>query len=261
MHSDGGSHPAQGRQSRELAKAEVIVQYQSHAFAESVSAQGDVLPSPPFLHLQIEGIEIISPLVLAGEEWLSCILRSQEAPFHVVAPSKLIPQPVLQRITHIALHVTLSLIKRNLDIRHRLVLAIPYYIRQGGEGRLRHFPSIDEARQELTLIPVDGLNHRQLTQAFHFPILIDIGLNILHLPSRKKGKLLQFLPRGSIDIQGMLSIFLQHRLIVLPSHALVILHLAELFEIWLPRSLLYILSIHHLSAAYPKQHSHHSPIR
>ena len=94
MNPDSIGGTSQGGKHREFAEAEIVVEYQSQAFVQAVSTQGDVLPAPQFLYLQIEGVEIIAQVVLTGTKGLARILRTHYTQLYIVAIPELIAQPM-----------------------------------------------------------------------------------------------------------------------------------------------------------------------
>ena len=182
MNPDAVGGASQGGKHREFAEAEIVVEYQSQAFVQAISAQGDVLPAPQFPYLQIEGVEIIAQVVLAGAKGFARILRPHNAQLYIVAIPELIAQPMLVFIAHIAIGIALSFIERHLQHAHRLMLSIFDDIPDIGEICLLLVSIyIEEMLHQLSLIPADARNQGEFRHAFHSAIAINVSLDVFHL--------------------------------------------------------------------------------
>ena len=117
--------------------------------------------------------------------------------------------------------IALTLIKRNLQHAHHLVLAILGDGFKTGESRLAPvIGHIEETTYQLALIPADAAYQAKLAQALQLSIAVDIEQDVFYLRCRKKRHALQFFSRCRIQIDGMLCHLLQIFFIVLPGYML-----------------------------------------
>ena len=162
MYTDSARHrTSEGRKDREFAKTEVVIEYQSQSFMQTISAKSDILPSPQLLQLYIKGIKIITQTVLTRTKRLTGILGSHDSHLHIIAIPELIAYAMLVLITQVTIgphHIALTFIKRHFQHSHHLMLAILGYSLDTRIILPFDICNIKEIIHQLPLIPTDARN-------------------------------------------------------------------------------------------------------
>ena len=218
----------------QLARAELVVEHQSHASRHTVASHGELFERSQVAHVDIERIEIVAPGVVLAEEWFASILCSRDTYPQAVGVAEGIAKAVGDGSAEIAVVITPTFVEGNASIEEKFMVSLFQDVAEGRPSSLGQRSDGDEVAKQPPCGKVDRWYHGQFAQRLHLVVLVKIGAYILYLSFVEEGESFKLFTCGGIDVDGLLFQFAERFIQFFPCATFGVVERGPLVEVVFP---------------------------